>query len=74
MATLVTHSLTHCCLVDLIDVTLACEYGKSKLVEVVTVVDVDEEDRVGNSLLLIWELRFGHKAIFFLILSIEHKG
>jgi len=49
----------------LFDVTLACEDGKSKLVEVVTVVDVDEEDRVGNSLLLIWELRFGHNAIFF---------
>ena len=45
--------------------TLACEDGKSKLVEVFTVVDVDEEDRVGNSLLLIWELRFGHKANFF---------
>ena len=45
--------------------TLACEDGKSKLLEVVTVVDVDEEDRVGNSLLLIWELRFGHKANFF---------
>ena len=44
--------------------TLACEDGKSKLVEVSTVVDVDEEDRVGYSLLLIWELRFGHKAIF----------
>ena len=38
---------------------LACEDGKSKLVVVATVVDVDEEDRVGNSLLLIWELRFG---------------
>ena len=45
--------------------TLACEDGKSKLVEVVTVVDVDEEDRVGYSLLLIWELSFGHKANFF---------
>ena len=45
--------------------TLACEDGNSKLVEVVTVVDVDDEDRVGNSLLLIWELRFGHKANFF---------
>ena len=45
--------------------TLACEDGKLKLVEVVTVVDVDEEDRVGYSLLLIWELRFGHKANFF---------
>ena len=26
------------------------------------VVDVDDEDRVGNSLLQIWELRFGHKT------------
>ena len=33
-----------------------------KLVEVVTVANVDDEDRVGNSLLQIWELRFGHKA------------
>ena len=45
--------------------TLACEDANSKLVEVFTVVDVDGEDRVGNSLLLIWELRFGHKANFF---------
>ena len=29
----------------------------SKLVEVVIVADVDDEDRVGNSLLQIWELR-----------------
>ena len=41
-----TDSLTNCCLVNLIDVTLACEDGNSKLVEVVTVVDVDDEDRV----------------------------
>ena len=41
---------------------LACEETKSKLVEVVTVADVDDEDRVGNSLLQIWKLRFGHKA------------
>ena len=40
----------------------ACEDGNSKLVEVVTVVNVDDEDRVGNSLLQISELRFGHKA------------
>ena len=45
--------------------TLACEYGNSKLVDVVTVADVDDVDRVGNSLLQIWELRFGHKAKFF---------
>ena len=41
-----------CCLVDLIDVTLACEDANSKLVEVVTFADVDDEDCVGNSLLL----------------------
>ena len=56
-----THSLTHCRLVHLIDVTLACEDANSKLVDVVTVADVDAEDYVGNSL-LIWELTFGHKA------------
>ena len=37
--------------VNLIDVTLACEDANSKLVEVVTVADVDSEDHVGNSLL-----------------------
>ena len=42
--------------------TLVCEDGNSKLVEVVTVVDVDAEDNVGNSLLQIWELTFGSKA------------
>ena len=46
---LVTHSLTDCCLVNLIDVTLACEDANSKLVEVVSVANVFDEDRVGNS-------------------------
>ena len=55
-----THSLTDSCLVNLIDVTLACEEANSKLVEVVTVADVSGEDRVGNSLLQIWKLRFRH--------------
>ena len=59
---LVTHWLTNwLTAVNLIDVTLRCEYGNSKLVEVFTVADVDAEDHVGNSL-LIWELTFGHKA------------
>ena len=58
MAVLVTHSLTnsltHSLLFrNLIDVTLACEDAYSKLVEVVTVADVSDEDRVGNSLLQI---------------------
>ena len=42
--------------------TLACEDANSKLIEVVAVADVDYEERVGNSLLQIWKLRFGHKA------------
>ena len=42
--------------------TLACEDAYSKLVEAVTVADVSQGDRVGNSLLQIWKLRFGHKA------------
>ena len=45
-----TDSFTDSCLVNLIDVTLACEDGNSKLVEVVTVVEVDDEKRVDNSL------------------------
>ena len=66
LSMLVTHSLpnslTNCCLVNVIDVTLACEDANPKLVEVVNVANVDDEDRVGTSLLQIWELRFGQKA------------
>ena len=66
MAMLVAHSLTHsltnnCRLVNLIDMTLACEYNYSKLVEVVTVADNDDENRVGVSLLQIGKLRFGQE-------------
>ena len=53
---LVSDSLTDSCLVNLVDVTLRCEDANSKLVEVVTVADVDSEDHVGNSLLQIWSL------------------
>ena len=41
---------------------LAYEIANSKLVEVVTVADVDDGDHDGNSLLQIWKLRFGQKA------------
>ena len=41
-----TPSLTDSCLVNLIDVTLACEDSNSKLVEVVTFADVDVEKLV----------------------------
>ena len=42
-----------------------------KLAEVVTVADVDDENRVGNSLLQIWKLRFAHKARLLFRLSAQ---
>ena len=48
-----TDYLTPCCLVDLTDVTLACEDANSKLVEVFTVADIDAEKRVDSSLVQI---------------------
>ena len=57
LAMLVTHSLTNSLtnsrLVNLIDVALACEDANSKLVEVVTVADVDVLKRVDDSLVQI---------------------
>ena len=46
----------------MIELTLTCEDANSKLVDVVTVADVADEDHVGNSILQIWKLRFGHTA------------
>jgi len=54
-----TDSLTDSRLVNLIDVTLACEDANSKLVEVIFNADVDAEYNVCNNLLQIWELMFG---------------
>ena len=51
-----TDSLTHCPLVDLTDVTLACEDANSKLVEIVTVAHVDNQKRVDNILVQIWKV------------------
>ena len=48
--------------------SLASEDGNSKLVEVVTVVDVDDEKRVDNSLVQIWKVKIGHKVKFLFIL------
>ena len=45
--------------------TPACEDANSKLVEVVTVADVDAEKRVDMCLVQIWKLKFGHKIKFF---------
>ena len=44
--------------------TLACKDGNSKLVEVVTVVEVDDEKRVDKTLVQIWKVNFGHKVKF----------
>ena len=51
--------------------TLAFEDAYSKLVEVVTVADNDDENRVGVSLLQIGKLRFGQKAKFFHEFEVE---
>ena len=42
--------------------TLPCEDANSKLVEVFTVANVDDEDCVGNSLMHTWEQKLGNKA------------
>ena len=44
--------------------TLACEDVNSKLVEVVTVADVDAEKRIDIILVQIWKLKFGHNIKF----------
>ena len=44
--------------------SLACEDGNSKLVEIVTVVDVDDEKRVVNSLLQVWTLKLKVNFLF----------
>ena len=49
--------------------TLTCEDAYSKPIEVTTVADVTDENRVGNSLLQIWKLRFGNYCSDF-----EHFG
>ena len=64
LATLVSDSLTDPCLVDLIDVTLACEDVNSMLVEVVKVADVDAKKRVDDSLVQTWKMKFSHKINF----------
>ena len=49
--------------------TLACEDANSKLVEAVTVANVDSEKKiVDDSLVQIWKLKFGHKIKFLFTL------
>ena len=49
--------------------TVACENVNSKLVEVVTLADVGDDDCVGNSLLQNWKLRFGQAQLLFRLVS-----
>ena len=51
--------------------TLVVEDSYSKLVEVVTIADVSDEDRAGNSLLQIWKLRFDHRAKLLFRLKVQ---
>ena len=48
---------------------MACEDANSKLVEFVTVADVDDEKRFDDSFMQFWS--FGHKAKF--CSDFEHK-
>ena len=52
--------------------TQACADANSKHVDVVTVAGVDDEDRVGNSLLQIWKLMIVHKAklLFYFVADV----
>ena len=52
------HCLSDCCLVDLIDVTMAFKDANSKLLDVVSVADVDAKERVDDSLVKILKLHF----------------
>ena len=54
-----TDSLTAVLIVDLTGVTLAFEDANSKLLGVVSVADVDAEERVDNNLVEILKQRFG---------------
>ena len=52
--------------------TLACGDTNSKFVDIVTIANVDDEDRVGNSLLQIWELMIVHKGklLFYFVADV----
>ena len=50
---------------------MACKDANLKLVEVVTVADVDDEKHFDERFMQIWKLKFGHKAKF--CSDFEHK-
>ena len=56
-------SLTDSCLVDLTDVTVAFEYANSKLLDLVSVADVDAKECVDDSLVEILKQRFSRDFV-----------
>ena len=56
--------ISHCCIVDLTNMTLAFEDANSKLLDVVSIADQDDaEERVDDSLVEILKLRFGRDFV-----------
>ena len=58
---LLTNWLTDSYLVDLTDVTLAPEDANSKLLDVISVADIDAQERVDDSLVGFLKLKFGEE-------------
>ena len=54
--------LTDSCCWDFTDVTLAFEDTNSKLLDVVSIADVDAEERVDDSLVEILKVKFGQES------------
>ena len=48
--------------------------GYSKLVDIVTVAHVGDENRVDNSLVQIWKVKFGHIVKFLFTLITRFQG
>ena len=61
--------LTHSCLVYLTDVTLAPEDANSKLLDVISVADIDAQERVDDSLVGFLKLKFGWDSVKILRLK-----
>ena len=55
--------------------TQACDDSNSKLevVEVFAIADIDDEDLVGSSLLQIWKLKFGQKALLTFVQTLSTR-
>ena len=57
----------------MVHLTQACDDSNSKLVEVVANAVIDDEDLVGSSLLQIWKLKFGQKALLTFVQTLSTR-